>query len=103
MTGRIAHDGQALAVAAELAARFREDATERDARRRLPRTELDRLSASGLPTVTVPAEFGGADVGSLWFGEGVLPLLRQRGLWSHPFRTDDRPAAQVPFANAGSS
>ncbi|MGP3988884.1 LLM class flavin-dependent oxidoreductase [Streptomyces sp. 3N207] len=38
-----------------------------------------------------------------WFGEGVLPLLRRRGLWSHPSRTDDRPAAQVPFAGAGSS
>jgi alkanesulfonate monooxygenase len=37
-----------------------------------------------------------------WFGEGVLPLLRQRGLWEHP----TEPAASdeaifVPFAGAG--
>ncbi|MGW2641844.1 SfnB family sulfur acquisition oxidoreductase [Streptomyces sp. NPDC001348] len=58
----IADDAEALAVAAELAAGFRKGAAERDARRRLPRTELERLSASGLLAVTVPARFGGADV-----------------------------------------
>ncbi|GAA2455969.1 LLM class flavin-dependent oxidoreductase [Streptomyces macrosporus] len=37
-----------------------------------------------------------------WFGEGVLPLLRRRGLWSHPVRTaDPEPVARVPFASAG--
>ncbi|GAA2385133.1 LLM class flavin-dependent oxidoreductase [Streptomyces glaucosporus] len=37
-----------------------------------------------------------------WFGEGVLPLLRRRGLWTHPARTAaPEPAAQVPFASAG--
>ncbi|MEV5103805.1 SfnB family sulfur acquisition oxidoreductase [Streptomyces massasporeus] len=60
----IADDAEALAVAAELAAEFRKDAGERDARRRLPHAELERLSASGLPAVSVPAEFGGADVGA---------------------------------------
>ncbi|MGW0990174.1 SfnB family sulfur acquisition oxidoreductase [Streptomyces sp. NPDC002486] len=49
-------------MAAELAADFRKGAAERDARRRLPHPELERLSASGLLAVTVPAEFGGADV-----------------------------------------
>ncbi|MFJ6123227.1 SfnB family sulfur acquisition oxidoreductase [Streptomyces sp. 3212.3] len=58
----IADDAEALAVAVELSARFRKDAAERDARRRLPHTELEQLSASGLLAVTVPAEFGGADV-----------------------------------------
>ncbi|QKV91798.1 LLM class flavin-dependent oxidoreductase [Streptomyces sp. NA02950] len=40
-----------------------------------------------------------------WFGEGVLPLLRARGLWAHPARTDAAPppAAQVPFAVSGTS
>ncbi|MDT0391038.1 SfnB family sulfur acquisition oxidoreductase [Streptomyces dubilierae] len=60
----IADDEEALAVAAALAAEFREGAAERDARRRLPHAELDRLSASGLLAVSVPAEFGGADVGA---------------------------------------
>jgi SfnB family sulfur acquisition oxidoreductase len=58
----IADDAEALAVAAELAADFRKGAGERDARRRLPHAELERLSVSGLLAVTVPAEFGGADV-----------------------------------------
>jgi SfnB family sulfur acquisition oxidoreductase len=58
----IADDAEALAVAADLATRFRGGAAERDARRRLPRAELARLSASGLLAVTVPAEYGGADV-----------------------------------------
>jgi SfnB family sulfur acquisition oxidoreductase len=58
----IADDAEALAIAAELAADFRKGAAERDARRRLPHAELERLSASGLLAVTVPAEFGGADV-----------------------------------------
>ncbi|MGR4851852.1 SfnB family sulfur acquisition oxidoreductase [Streptomyces sp. LARHCF252] len=58
----LAGDAEALGVAGELAADFRKDAAERDAGRRLPRAELERLSASGLLGVTVPAEFGGADV-----------------------------------------
>ncbi|MCF1592619.1 LLM class flavin-dependent oxidoreductase [Streptomyces muensis] len=39
-----------------------------------------------------------------WFGEGVLPRLEARGLWRHPFpgATAVLPAAQVPFAGAGS-
>ncbi len=58
----IADDLEALALAAALAGEFRTGASARDAGRRLPRAELDRLSASGLLAVTVPAEYGGADV-----------------------------------------
>jgi SfnB family sulfur acquisition oxidoreductase len=58
----ITDDAEALAVATELATQFRAGASERDAERRLPREEVDRLSASGLLAVTVPAEHGGADV-----------------------------------------
>jgi SfnB family sulfur acquisition oxidoreductase len=61
-TAVIADDAEALAVAAELAARFREGAAERDASRKLPRAELDELAASGLLAVTVPGPHGGADV-----------------------------------------
>ncbi|UED87329.1 SfnB family sulfur acquisition oxidoreductase [Streptomyces profundus] len=58
----IGDDAEALAVAAELAAEFRQGAARRDAERELPRAELARLSASGLLAVTVPAKHGGADV-----------------------------------------
>ncbi|MGW2782430.1 SfnB family sulfur acquisition oxidoreductase [Streptomyces populi] len=58
----IADDAEALAVAAALADEFRVGASARDAERRLPHEELERLSASGLLAVTVPAGHGGADV-----------------------------------------
>ncbi|MGW5310480.1 LLM class flavin-dependent oxidoreductase [Nocardia thailandica] len=34
-----------------------------------------------------------------WFGEGVLPLLRRRGLWRHPADLTEAPAAAIPFAH----
>ena len=61
----IRDDAQALKKAAELAAEFRAGAPRRDAERLLPRAELDKLSASGLLAVTVPADHGGADVGAV--------------------------------------
>ncbi|MEV1175531.1 SfnB family sulfur acquisition oxidoreductase [Nonomuraea sp. NPDC049784] len=62
MTHVIADDAEALAVARDLAGEFAVDAAARDAERRLPGPELDRLSASGLLAITVPREHGGADV-----------------------------------------
>lgn len=70
----IADDAEALAVAAALAEEFRAGASARDTERRLPRAELDRLSASGLLAVTVPAEHGGADVGP-WTLAEIFRLL----------------------------
>ncbi|WP_025738084.1 LLM class flavin-dependent oxidoreductase [Mycobacterium genavense] len=34
-----------------------------------------------------------------WFGEGVLPLLENRGVWKHPNRKS-QPASSTPFAAA---
>ncbi|QTZ95428.1 SfnB family sulfur acquisition oxidoreductase [Streptomyces auratus] len=70
----IANDAEALTVAASLAEEFRADASARDVERRLPRAELDRLSASGLLAVTVPAEHGGADVSAETLAE-IFRLL----------------------------
>ncbi|MGW3288963.1 SfnB family sulfur acquisition oxidoreductase [Streptomyces sp. NPDC001002] len=70
----IADDAEALAVAAALAVEFRAGASARDTERRLPRAELDQLSASGLLAVTVPAEHGGADVTALTLAE-IFRLL----------------------------
>jgi alkanesulfonate monooxygenase len=34
-----------------------------------------------------------------WFGEGVLPVLRERGLWEHPGGEETDAATAVPFAS----
>ncbi|MFE6823211.1 SfnB family sulfur acquisition oxidoreductase [Streptomyces sp. NPDC057690] len=81
----IADDAEALAVAASLAEEFRAGACARDTERRLPRAELDRLSASGLLAVTVPADHGGADVSALTLAE----IFRLLG-------TADGSLAQIP-------
>ncbi|MDH6521143.1 SfnB family sulfur acquisition oxidoreductase [Streptomyces sp. SAI-135] len=70
----IADDTEALAVAASLAEEFRAGAAARDAERRLPGEEVERLSASGLLAVTVPAEHGGADVSASTVAE-IFRLL----------------------------
>ena len=53
---------EAVALAAEFATGFARDAGDRDARRVLPRAELDQLSGAGLLAITVPARYGGADL-----------------------------------------
>ncbi|WP_433602529.1 SfnB family sulfur acquisition oxidoreductase [Nocardia sp. CA-135953] len=52
----------AYSVAAQLASEFAVGAAARDLGRRLPFAEVDRLAASGLLAIAVPAEFGGADL-----------------------------------------
>ncbi|MEU1516357.1 SfnB family sulfur acquisition oxidoreductase [Streptomyces sp. NPDC005811] len=81
----IADDAEALTLAAALAEEFRPGASARDAERRLPRAELDRLSASGLLAVTVPADHGGADVSAGTLAE-IFRLLA----------TADASLAQIP-------
>ena len=53
---------RALEVARELGARFAAGAAERDRNRVLPVEQVEQLSASGLLAVTVPREYGGADL-----------------------------------------
>ncbi|MFJ9711575.1 SfnB family sulfur acquisition oxidoreductase [Streptomyces sp. NPDC101234] len=75
MTAHVIADAtEAIVLATALADEFRAGAAERDAERRLPRAELDRLSASGLLAVTVPAEHGGADIGAQALAE-IFRLL----------------------------
>lgn len=71
---RIISAAQAHETAARLAAQFAVDAARRDSARELPHRELDQLSASGLLAVTVPAEFGGADLAPAQVAE-VFRLL----------------------------
>ncbi|GLS04300.1 SfnB family sulfur acquisition oxidoreductase [Chitiniphilus shinanonensis] len=67
----IRDDAEAIAIAHELAAEFRQEAAQRDAERRLPRAELDRYSQSGLWGITVPREYGGAFVSNVTLAEVV--------------------------------
>ena len=59
---RIQNDAQAIEAAHALAADFAAGAARRDQERGLPWREIERYSASGLGGITVPREFGGADV-----------------------------------------
>ncbi|MBF6203698.1 SfnB family sulfur acquisition oxidoreductase [Streptomyces gardneri] len=59
---RILSAAQAFAVAQRLAADFATGAAQRDRDRALPYAEVDRLAASGLLAITVPAAHGGANL-----------------------------------------
>jgi SfnB family sulfur acquisition oxidoreductase len=65
---------EALEVARGLSDEFAAGAAERDAERRLPVAEVERMSASGLLGITVPQEHGGAGVGAVTWAE-VFRLL----------------------------
>ena len=71
---RVRDDAHALAVASELADRFRPGACARDAERRLPVEEVRELAASGLLAVTVPRSHGGAQVTALTLARVVRVL-----------------------------
>jgi len=58
----IRDDAEALAVAHELAQRFRAGAAERDRTRKWPLEELDAFSQSGLWSINVPKRFGGPEL-----------------------------------------
>lgn len=60
----IQSDAEALEIAQHLAEQFKTHAVQRDAERILPFDEIEVYSQSGLWAITVPAEFGGADVSS---------------------------------------
>ncbi|HEY1858328.1 SfnB family sulfur acquisition oxidoreductase [Acidocella sp.] len=58
----ISSDSEANSIAEELRQFLVAGASERDQKPEPPAAELDRLSASGILAITVPREFGGADV-----------------------------------------
>ncbi|MDC5342679.1 SfnB family sulfur acquisition oxidoreductase [Acinetobacter baumannii] len=60
----IQNDAEALEIAEQFAEQFKKTAVERDAKRILPYTEIDALSHSGLWAITVPKQYGGAEVSS---------------------------------------
>ncbi|RWX81258.1 SfnB family sulfur acquisition oxidoreductase [Neorhizobium lilium] len=76
---RIASEEEALIVARTLAAEFALTASERDRDRILPHAEMDRLAASGLLAITVPAEYGGIDVSNAVLAEVTAILSEADG------------------------
>ncbi|MDC4497167.1 SfnB family sulfur acquisition oxidoreductase [Acinetobacter baumannii] len=58
----IRSDEEAIEVAKQLAQEFATEASDRDRERRLPLNEIQQFSQSGLWAITVPKQFGGAQV-----------------------------------------
>lgn len=61
----IQSDAEALDIAHALAEQFKGNAIQRDAQRILPFQEIEAYSQSGLWAITVPKQYGGAEVSSL--------------------------------------
>lgn len=72
--GRIRTDQEAVAVATELALRFREGAIDRDRERRLPREEIAALKEAGVFAISVPRRFGGLEASAVTIAE-VIRIL----------------------------
>lgn len=58
----IRSDEEAIEIAKQLAEEFRLEASIRDHERRLPLSEINKYSQSGLWAINIPKEFGGAGV-----------------------------------------
>ena len=118
---RIADDAEAIAAAHALADGFASGAAERDRKRLLPWAELDLWSESGLGAITVPREYGGADVSYATLAEvfvilcaadpalgqipqnhfGVLGVLREIGTPAQKARLYGEVLAGQRLGNAG--
>lgn len=70
----IKSDEEALEVAHNLAEQFKDGAVQRDAERILPFEEIEAYSQSGLWAITVPKQYGGAEVSSYTVAQ-VIALM----------------------------
>lgn len=118
---RLHSDAEAIAAAQSLAAEFALGAAQRDRERGLPWREIERYSASGLGGITVPREYGGADVSNVTVADvfriisaadpslgqipqnhfGFLNLLRLTGSPAQQRRYYDGVLAGRRLGNAG--
>lgn len=67
----IQSDQEAIHVAQRLAAQFKTTAIQRDAQRILPFEQIEAYSQSGLWAITVPQQYGGAEVSSTTLAEVI--------------------------------
>ena len=70
----IQSDAEALEIARALAEQFKQNAVQRDAERLLPFQEIEAYSQSGLWAMTVPKQYGGAEVSSYTVAQ-VIALM----------------------------
>lgn len=70
----ICSDEEALEIAQALAEKFKIDAIKRDLERELPFAEIEDYSQSGLWAITVPKQYGGAEVSSLTLAK-IIALM----------------------------
>lgn len=70
----IKSDEEALEIAHNLAEQFKAGAVQRDAERILPFEEIEAYSQSGLWAITVPKQYGGAEVSSYTVAQ-VIALM----------------------------
>ncbi|TCH65657.1 SfnB family sulfur acquisition oxidoreductase [Acinetobacter sp. ANC 4862] len=70
----IQSDAEALEIAHALAEQFKTNAVQRDAERLLPFEEIEAYSQSGLWAITVPKQYGGAEVSSYTVAQ-VIALM----------------------------
>ena len=70
----ITSDAEALEIAQQLSQEFKQLAVERDQERRLPFEEIQKFSQSGLWAITVPKQYGGAEVSS-WTVAQIVALF----------------------------
>ncbi|NNH87562.1 SfnB family sulfur acquisition oxidoreductase [Acinetobacter terrae] len=70
----IQSDAEALEIARALAEQFKHKAVQRDAERILPFEEIEAYSQSGLWAITVPKQYGGAEVSSYTVAQ-VIALM----------------------------
>jgi SfnB family sulfur acquisition oxidoreductase len=75
----IRDDAEAIAVVREVAAKIAKDAVLRDRQRVLPFGELDLISDAGLLAITVPREYGGAEVRAGTLAEVIATLASADG------------------------
>ncbi|TBL41345.1 SfnB family sulfur acquisition oxidoreductase [Hafnia alvei] len=76
---RLETTDQILALTQRLAEAFSVESALRDRERRLPDSELHTLFISGLGGITVPAQFGGADVSCATLAQVVSRLAQADG------------------------
>ena len=70
----IQNDAEALQIAKKLAEQFKINAIQRDAERILPFDEIEAYSQSGLWAITVPKQYGGAEVSSYTLAQ-IIALM----------------------------